>query len=133
MTYKISSFIKICFPRKKCMQKYSQPGMVLHACNPSYSGNGGKKISVQDWSWQKHEALSKKQQTSKQSQVQWLMSVILATREADTPDRCSQSQAKSSQPIRSGHGGDHLLSHLEDINRRTEFRLTWHKCKTQYC
>jgi hypothetical protein len=31
--------------------------MMVHACNPSYSGNGSRRILV----WQKHEPLSEKQ------------------------------------------------------------------------
>jgi hypothetical protein len=37
--------------------------MVVHSYNPSFSGGGGRKISVQVWPGQKHETLSEKKKS----------------------------------------------------------------------
>jgi hypothetical protein len=41
--------------------------MVVHACNPSYSGGRGRRIMVQGWLRKKLKTLSEKQTKSKRT------------------------------------------------------------------
>jgi hypothetical protein len=47
-------------------QKGLRPGMVAHACNPSYSRSVGRKIVVQGWPRQKEKRYYLKKNSSKQ-------------------------------------------------------------------
>jgi hypothetical protein len=43
----------------------SRLDIVVHTCNPSYSGGGDRKIAVRGWPGQKAETLSENQTKSK--------------------------------------------------------------------
>jgi hypothetical protein len=45
----------------------TNPGMMAHAYNPSYSRGEGRRIAVSDWSRQKCKTLPEKQTKSKSS------------------------------------------------------------------
>jgi hypothetical protein len=53
--------------------------MVVHTYNPSYSGHRERRITVQGYPMQKTLMIP----SSKMSQAQWFMSIILATRETE--------------------------------------------------
>jgi hypothetical protein len=48
---------KVC---KTLFQRISWVGVVVCACNPSYIGGIGRKITVSGWPGQKHETLPEK-------------------------------------------------------------------------
>jgi hypothetical protein len=49
------SRFKASLNKKKVSETVSKnkPGVVVHNCNPSYSGSRGRRIIVQGWPWAK--------------------------------------------------------------------------------
>jgi hypothetical protein len=48
------------FLRPLCPISTNKPGMVVHICNPSYTGGIDRRIAIQDWPLAKSEILPEK-------------------------------------------------------------------------